>query len=473
MKKGNGSSGCGTFIGIIIIFSLAVMFLKAFWWLFIGGAAVLAGIAVYQKKKASSDQNRIIDGKMEFSQTCPFCGAKSGIKPGDSVVQCKNCGETFPIDKVIVNQSEKERVQGDESQKKVNLIPISIFLAILGVIGLFLNITGFGEKSNTNQEKSGPILQESTQNITEMESTQNITDIDSTQNITEMAFADTSEVTVKTGQDSTVGTLNVTVVNSWDFSKEDVVFVSEDPGTATITREESSYGNKVNYKIHGIKSGTTNVYARSADGKVSSGIIHVVVLEPINVEAVSFDFEEITLSIGESREVTANITPDNAENKEIKWSSGDSSVATVDQEGMIAAVGGGTTVITAEASNGVSSSFNLIVDASKRLMSLRISHPRDDDVNIGDEWSYQNEINGENPKNEYAIAVGDTLSFYSKYTESDENPDVGEASQTHVVTEENLANGFAVTMDVYVTENGGRNSGKSAHFVVTYTFSVK
>ena len=83
--------------------------------------------------------------------------------------------------------------------------------------------------------------------------------------------------------------------------------------------------------------------------------------------------------------MTANITPDDAENKEIKWSSEDPAVATIDQEGKIVAVAGGTTEITAEAENGVSSSFKLIVDASKRLMSLRVTNPRDDDVNIGDE----------------------------------------------------------------------------------------
>ena len=293
------------------------------------------------------------------------------------------------------------------------------------------------------------------------------------ENITNMAFADTSEVTVKVGQDSNVGTLNVTVNNKFDFSKEDVVFVSEAPEIATITREEKSSGNTVHYKIHGIKPGKTNVYAQSSDGKVSSDKISVAVTEPISVEAINFDFEELTLTIGESRTVTTNITPDDAENKEIKWASEDPSVATVDQEGKIVAVAGGTTKITAEAVNGVTSSFNLIVDASKRLMNLRVSYRRDDDVNIGDEWSYYNELNGEIAKKEYAVSVGDSLNFYSRYTESDKDPDVGEASQTYVVTEEDLQNGFSVTMDLYVTENGGRNSGQSAHFVVTYTFSTK
>ena len=95
------------------------------------------------------------------------------------------------------------------------------------------------------------------------------------ENITNMAFADISEVTVKVGQDSNVGTLNVTVNNKFDFSKEDVVFVSEAPEIATITREEKSSGNTVHYKIHGIKPGKTTVYAQSSDGKVSSDKISV------------------------------------------------------------------------------------------------------------------------------------------------------------------------------------------------------
>ena len=41
------------------------------------------------------------------------------------------------------------------------------------------------------------------------------------------------------------------------------------------------------------------------------------------------------------------------------------------------------------------------------------------------------------------------------------------------VTKDDIQHGFTITMDLYVKENGGRNSGKSAHFTVTYTFTVK
>ena len=73
---------------------------------------------------------------------------------------------------------------------------------------------------------------------------------------------------------------------------------------------------------------------------------------------------------------------------------------------------------------------------------------------------------------DFAVAVGDTLYCYAVFTEDDDNPDVGEASTTYTVTEEDITYGFTIPMDLYVTENSGRNSGKSAHFIVTYMFRI-
>lgn len=103
-------------------------------------------------------------------------------------------------------------------------------------------------------------------------------------------------------------------------------------------------------------------------------------------------------------------------------------------------------------------------------MHLYVQHRQENDVHIGNEWSYSFQLNGEPAKNEVALTVGDSLSLYAQLTEEDNQPDVGEASLTHVVTEEDVANGFEEKMDVFVTENGGKNRGKAAHFIVTYTF---
>jgi len=56
--------------------------------------------------------------------------------------------------------------------------------------------------------------------------------------------------------------------------------------------------------------------------------------------------------IGGIDELTAIITPADAADKTVKWSSSDTSVATVDSNGVVTAVAKGTAVITATASNG-------------------------------------------------------------------------------------------------------------------------
>lgn len=196
------------------------------------------------------------------------------------------------------------------------------------------------------------------------------------------------------------------------------------------------------------------------------------VAEPIEVESISLKGPENDLILGKHFFVNATIVPDNADDKSLTWNTSDESIVTVDQEGNLIAVGAGQATITACSANGVSSSHDIVVDGTQRVMSLRVTHPRDDDNNIGDDWSYTIQINGENPSKDYVLVIGEKLEFYAKITESDDNPDIGEAKTSHIVTEDDLMNGLTVFMDVYVKENGGRNSGKSAHFVVTYDFAI-
>ena len=292
-------------------------------------------------------------------------------------------------------------------------------------------------------------------------------------NITEIHFSDTNDVTVKVGEKTKTNTVNVTLKNSFIYSADDVQFVSDNPEIAAISFVKESYGKTVYYEIEGISPGETTVYATSKDGSISSEKVKVIVPVPVEVESISIELPNSTLALGETAQATAAITPTNADHQEVTWSSSDAAVATIDEQGVITAVSAGTTTITAKTSNGVSNTFDINIDGSKRLMSLRVTHPREDDINIGDEWSYTTEINGENAGREIVVSVGETLKCYAKFTESDDNPDIGEASKSYTVTEEDILNGFTITMDLYVTENGGKNSGKSAHFVVTYTFTGK
>ncbi len=69
--------------------------------------------------------------------------------------------------------------------------------------------------------------------------------------------------------------------------------------------------------------------------------------DPIEVSNVSLDETTLQLLPGESMQLTATVTPDDAENKTITWTSSNPDAATVSEEGLVVAVAPGVTVIAA------------------------------------------------------------------------------------------------------------------------------
>ena len=174
--------------------------------------------------------------------------------------------------------------------------------------------------------------------------------------------------------------------------------------------------------------------------------------------------------VGETAKLSVKVLPEKADKYTTLLSSNEM-VATINSKGVLTAVGGGTATITVTSKNGVSSSVDVTVDGSKHLMQLKIDYYRDDDNNIGDEWSHTFEVNGELPSNKMVLSAKDKLSFFARFTEEDDNPDVGEVKKTYTVKEGDLTNGFEITMDLKVKENGGKNRGKAARFIITFSFT--
>ena len=66
-------------------------------------------------------------------------------------------------------------------------------------------------------------------------------------------------------------------------------------------------------------------------------------------ETITLNKTDLTLSVNSSETLTAEVLPADAADKTISWSSTDETVATVDDEGMVTAVGAGTATIVAAA----------------------------------------------------------------------------------------------------------------------------
>lgn len=291
--------------------------------------------------------------------------------------------------------------------------------------------------------------------------------------ISEITFGNGEDITVKIGETGVGGKVKVTS-NDWlyDPNDGDVTFASANSKIVRISPLRVS-GSDVYYTIEAVNPGETYVYATSKDGTITSEKIKVTVPQPIEVEKIDLDGPVEELALSQSIKIPVIISPENADNQQISWDISDASVVSVDQDGTITGIKGGTAVITAKAYNGISSSMEVTVNPSKKLMNLRVNYTRDDDNNIGDEWSYMTEINGEVARGDYIVSAGEFIKLHAKFVEEDDKPDTGEVTQTYKVTEEDLENGFTVPMELYVKENGGRNSGKRAHFKVEYKFTVK
>ena len=88
---------------------------------------------------------------------------------------------------------------------------------------------------------------------------------------------------------------------------------------------------------------------------------YVEVVPDVEVEKIELSLDKTTINKGESIQLKSPITPNDAVDKSLKYSSSNTNVATVSSNGYIFGVGSGTSKITATASNGISSSIQITV----------------------------------------------------------------------------------------------------------------
>lgn len=72
----------------------------------------------------------------------------------------------------------------------------------------------------------------------------------------------------------------------------------------------------------------------------------------VPVTGVTVSPEEVTLEVGETSQLTATIEPAEADNPSVSWTTSDAAVATVDDAGLVTAVGTGEAVITVTTEDG-------------------------------------------------------------------------------------------------------------------------
>ncbi len=102
-------------------------------------------------------------------------------------------------------------------------------------------------------------------------------------------------------------------------------------------------------------TGTATITATAADGsgKKATCTVTVSINTTVEVKYVSLNKTTLTLtSTGQTSQLTPRISPTNATNKSVTWTSSNTSVATVDANGLVTAKATGTATITATAADG-------------------------------------------------------------------------------------------------------------------------
>lgn len=139
----------------------------------------------------------------------------------------------------------------------------------------------------------------------------------------------------------TVGdTVNVkAIIKPDNYSNKKVTWESSDDDTATV--DENGVVTTLQTGIVTI-TGTSEANAEYTDSVV-------IQINPVSVTGITINgYNKDYLTKNESVQLTAVAEPQNAEDKELTWSSSNKNVATVDQTGNVTAKGQGTAVIRVE-----------------------------------------------------------------------------------------------------------------------------
>lgn len=119
---------------------------------------------------------------------------------------------------------------------------------------------------------------------------------------------------------------------------------------AAVAKVQYSSGR---YVLYAYKNGTTTITATATDGSGVTASCEVTVNINYPVQGISLNHDAKTFTkAGETLQLTTTIYPDSATNKTVTWKSSDEKVATVDESGLVTAVGNGTANITATTEDG-------------------------------------------------------------------------------------------------------------------------
>ena len=138
----------------------------------------------------------------------------------------------------------------------------------------------------------------------------------------------------------------VATISPNDAENKTVIWSSSNLSIASVS----------NGKVTALKAGKATITVKTDDGGKTATCEVTVNAKVYPVTSVSLDKSSATLTEGDELTLTATVNPDNATNKNVTWSSSDSTIASV-SNGKVKAHNSGKVIITARAEGGDKEAF--------------------------------------------------------------------------------------------------------------------
>ena len=149
---------------------------------------------------------------------------------------------------------------------------------------------------------------------------------------------DKTSLSLEVGDEATIFVTSILPDNANDKS---YTWSSSDTSVASVDQ---------NGKVIAVSNGDAVISATANDGSGKKATCTVTVTTMVT--GITLNKSTLSLNDGASETLTVTISPSTASDKSVTWSSTDTSVATVDQNGKVTAVGNGNAVISATANDG-------------------------------------------------------------------------------------------------------------------------
>lgn len=154
-------------------------------------------------------------------------------------------------------------------------------------------------------------------------------DDDDTVDVTNIVL-NASELTLYIGEESII----TASVKPSDADDQGVTWSSNYPDIASVDE---------NGTVTAVSNGIAIITATTDDGGRTD---NCTVTVKTHVSGVSLSASSVTIAVDETVTLTATVSPTDASNQSVTWTSGDTSIATVDEDGNVVGIAAGATTIT-------------------------------------------------------------------------------------------------------------------------------